>query len=138
MARQPDLLVQSRRSHYKAGDTIKLPTLAHVVADGGGRARGEEEGRAAGIVAARDRFYKGDIAAEMVAFLQKHGAPFDLSDFAEFYARVEEPAQTTYRGYTVYKHGFGSQGPMLLQTLNILEQFDLKAMGHAAPTTCTP
>jgi gamma-glutamyltranspeptidase/glutathione hydrolase len=67
----------------------------------------------------------------MVAFLQEHGAPFELSDFAEFYARIEEPAKTTYRGYTVYKHGFGSQGPVLLQTLNILENFDLRGMGYA-------
>ena len=89
-------------------------------------------GRAAGIVAARDRFYKGDIAREMVAFLQKHDAPFDASDFAEFFARIEEPAKTTYRGYTVYKHGFGSQGPVLLQTLNILENFDLQAMGYGS------
>ena len=91
----------------------------------------KSKGRAAGIVAARDRFYKGDIAREMVAFLQKHDAPFDASDFAEFFARIEEPAKTTYRGYTVYKHGFGSQGPVLLQTLNILENFDLHAMGYA-------
>ena len=70
------------------------------------------KGREAGVVAARDRFYKGDIAREMVAFLQKHGAPFDYSDFAEFYARIEAPASTTYRGYTVYKHAFGSQGPV--------------------------
>ncbi len=90
------------------------------------------KGRAAGIVAARDRFYKGDIAKEMVAFLQKHQAPFDLTDFSEFFARIEPPAQITYRGYTVYKHGFGSQGPMLLQTLNILEQFDLQKMGYGS------
>ncbi len=66
----------------------------------------------------------------MVAFLQKHGAPFDLSDFAEYFARIEEPAQTTYRGYTVYKHSFTSQGPVLLQALNILENFDLRGMRH--------
>jgi len=88
------------------------------------------KGRAAGVVAARDRFYKGDIAREMVAFLQQHQAPFDLSDFADYTARLEEPASTTYRGYTVYKHGFTSQGPVLLQTLNILETFDLAAMKH--------
>ena len=92
----------------------------------------KSKGRGAGIVAARDRFYKGDIAAEMVAFLQKHGAPFDASDFAEYFARIEEPAKITYRGYTVYKHGFGSQGPVLLQALNILENFDLHAMGYAS------
>src|SRR5262249_8771428 len=89
-------------------------------------------GRSAGIIAARDRFYKGDIAREMVAFLRQHGAPFDETDFAEYFARIEEPARTTYRGYTVYKHGFGSQGPVLLQTLNILEQFDLHGMGYGS------
>jgi gamma-glutamyltranspeptidase/glutathione hydrolase len=120
-------------SHYRAGDTIRLPTLARTLTRMLEAERAaKKKGRAAGIVAARDRFYKGDIAKEMVAFLQKHGAPFDLTDFAEFYARIEEPAQTTYRGYTVYKHGFGSQGPMLLQTLNILEHFDLKTMGYAS------
>jgi gamma-glutamyltranspeptidase/glutathione hydrolase len=120
-------------SEYKAGETIRLPSLARtlkrmVEAEKSARSKG----RAAGIVAARDRFYKGDIAREMVAFLKKHGAPFEHEDFAEFYARIEAPASTTYRGYTVYKHGVGSQGPMLLQTLNILETFDLKAMGHAS------
>src|SRR5918993_1973694 len=120
-------------SQYQPGETIKLPSLARTLkkmADAERAAKGR--GRAAGIVAARDRFYKGDIAREMVAFLQKHGAPFDLSDFAEYYARIEEPAKTTYRGYTVYKHGFGSQGPVLLQALNILENFDLQKMGYAS------
>ena len=120
-------------SQYKPGETIKLPALArtlHRMVDAEKAAKAK--GRSAGIIAARDRFYKGDIAAEMVAFLQKHGAPFDASDFAEYYARIEEPAKTTYRGYTVYKHGFGSQGPVLLQALNILENFDLHAMGYAS------
>jgi gamma-glutamyltranspeptidase/glutathione hydrolase len=90
----------------------------------------KSRGRAAGIIAARDRFYKGDIADDMVAFLQKNGAPFDKSDFAEFFAKVEQPAMTNYRGYEVYKHSFGSQGPALLEALNILENFDLKAMGR--------
>src|SRR6185436_18754260 len=85
------------------------------------------------IVAARDRFYKGDIARDMVSFLQAHDAPFDLSDFAEFFAKVEQPSMTTYRGYEVYKHSFGSQGPSLLESLNILENFDLHAMGHNSP-----
>ena len=122
---------QADGTPHEAGDTIAMPTLARtltrmVEAERGAR----RKSRAAGIVAARDRFYKGDIAKEMVAFLQQHQAPFDLSDFAEYFARVEAPASTTYRGYTVYKHGFSSQGPVLLQTLNILEQFDLAAMTH--------
>ena len=120
-------------TQYKAGETIRMPSLARtlrrmVEAERGAR----ERGRVAGIAAARDRFYKGDIAREMVAFLQRYDAPFDVSDFAEYFAKIEEPARTTYRGYTVYKHGFGSQGPVLLQALNILENFDLRAMGYGS------
>ena len=121
-------------SLYAAGENIKLPTLANTLKK---MVEAEQanasSGRAQGIVAARDRFYTGDIAEEMVAFLQEHGAPFDLSDFAEYTATIEEPTHTEYRGYTVYKQGFASQGPVLLQTLNILEQFDLKGMGHNSP-----
>ena len=116
---------------YQAGDTIKLPDLATtlskmVQAERSARRRGRQKA----IAAARDRFYKGDIARDMVAFLRQHGTPFDEKDFAEFFARVEEPASISYRGLTVYKHGFNSQGPALLQSLNILEQFDLQALGH--------
>ena len=118
-------------SMHRAGDMIKLPTLAATLrkmVEAERAAKGT--GRAAGIVAARDRFYKGDIAREMVAFLQKHQTPFDLSDFSAFFAKIEQPSMTTYRGYQVYKHSFGSQGPVLLESLNILEQFDLRAMKH--------
>ena len=120
-------------SQYKAGETVRFPSTARTLQRMVEAERtAQAKGRSAGIVAARDRFYKGDIAHEMVAFLHQHDAPFDASDFADFYARIEEPAKTTYRGYTIYKHGFGSQGPMLLQTLNILEQFDLKKMGYGS------
>jgi gamma-glutamyltranspeptidase/glutathione hydrolase len=116
---------------YQAGETIKLPTLATTFKKMVEAERDHaSNGREAGIIAARDRFYKGDIAEEMVAFLRENGAAYELADFAEFYARIEEPAETTYRGYTVYKQSFNSQGPALLQTLNILENFDLEAMGH--------
>ena len=116
-------------SMYKPGETIKLPSLARTLTLMVEAERAAaSKGRAAGVVAARDRFYKGDIAREMVAFLKQHQAPFELDDFAEFFAKIEEPATTNYRGYQVYKHSFGSQGPVLLETLNILENFDLKSM----------
>ncbi len=118
-------------SMYASGEIIRLPTLANTLNRMVEAERQQSaNGREAGIAAARDRFYKGDIAEEMVAFLQAHGTPFVLDDFAEFYARVEEPVSTTYKRYTVYKQSFNSQGPMLLQTLNILENFDLRRMGH--------
>ena len=116
-------------SMYKPGETIKLPNLAHTLTLMVEAERASAgKGRAAGVAAARDRFYKGDIAQEMVAFLKQHQAPFELDDFSEFFAKIEEPATTNYRGYQIYKHSFGSQGPVLLEALNILENFDLKAM----------
>ncbi|HSC29271.1 MAG TPA: gamma-glutamyltransferase family protein [Vicinamibacterales bacterium] len=117
-------------STYEAGEVIRLPELAATLTKMVEAERAAGGSRAAGLAAARDRFYKGDIAREMVRFLREHGAPFDESDFAEFFARVEEPASVTYRGYTVYKQGFNSQGPALLQALNILENFDLRKAGH--------
>jgi len=123
--------VKADGSPYKAGDTIVMPDLARtLMAMVESERKAGKKGRAAGIAAARDRFYKGDIAQTMVTFLKQHQAPFELADFAEFFARVEEPATTNYRGYDVYKHSFSSQGPVLLETLNILEQFDLKSMHH--------
>ena len=118
-------------SFYQQDDTIRLPALAATLRRLVEAERADStRGREAAIAAARDRFYKGDIAEEIVAFLQAHDQPFELEDFSEFYSRVEEATSTTYRGYTVYKQSFNSQGPVLLQMLNILENFDLAAMGH--------
>lgn len=118
-------------STYQAGETIKLPALANtlkrmVAAESAAAAKG----RAPGIAAARDRFYKGDIAREMVAFLNEKGAPWELDDFASFAVKVEAPLTTNYRGYDVYTQTFNSQGPVLLQALNMLEGADLRAMRH--------
>lgn len=116
---------------YAAGDTITLPDLAATLQKMVDAERtAAASGRVAGVVAARDRFYKGDIAREIVAFLKQHGMPWDDSDFSEFFSRVEPATSVTYRGYQVYKQGFNSQGPSMLQALNILETFDLQAMGH--------
>jgi len=123
--------LKSDGSYYQQGETIRLPELAatlHKLVEAERGASGQ--GREAAIAAARDRFYQGDIAEEMVTFLRQNDQPFELDDFSEFYSRVEEPTSTTYRGYTVYKQSFNSQGPVLLQMLNILENFDLRAMGH--------
>src|SRR5262245_32980337 len=54
-------------------------------------------------------------------------------DLAAYTGKIEEPASAPYRGYTIYKAGFWNQGPSLLQTLRILEGFDLRAMGQGSP-----
>jgi len=122
---------RSNGAYYSPGELIRLPDLANTLTKMVEAERDNaSSGRAAAVAAARDRFYKGDIAEEMVAFLKGHGAPFEMDDFSEFYARIEEPTSTTYKGYTIYKQSFNSQGPMLLQTLNILENFNLRNMGY--------
>ena len=87
------------------------------------------KGREAGLKAARDRFYKGDIAREMARFSEENGGLFRYEDFAGYTAKIEEPVSIQYRGYTVYKNASASQGPAELLALNILEGYDLRKMG---------
>ena len=88
------------------------------------------QGRRAALKAARDRFYKGDIAREMAAFFEENGGLYRYEDFAEYTVKVETPVSVDYRGYSVYKNPSASQGPAELFALNLLEGFDLKALGH--------
>jgi gamma-glutamyltranspeptidase/glutathione hydrolase len=86
-------------------------------------------GRRAALRAARDRFYKGDIARTMARFSEEHGGLFRYEDFAGYEAKVETPVSIDYRGYRVFKNPSASQGPAELFTLKILEGYDLKALG---------
>ena len=89
------------------------------------------EGRAAGITAAHDAFYKGDIAAAIVRHQREHGGLLAAEDLAGFEAAFEPPCRVrVLEGLEVYGCGPWCQGPMLLETLNILDGFDLRAMGH--------
>jgi gamma-glutamyltranspeptidase/glutathione hydrolase len=87
-------------------------------------------GRAAGLQAAREAFYRGAIAQQIVAFCQRQGGLLELDDLATFRTRVETPATVQYRGYEVFKCGPWSQGPVFLQQLRLLEGYDLRALGH--------
>lgn len=87
-------------------------------------------GRRRKLQAARDRFYKGDIADELVAYYVKNGGFLRKEDLAAHKTRVEDPITVNYRGYTICKCDTWTQGPYLCQTLRLLEGFDLKAMGH--------
>lgn len=100
-------------------------------------------GRDAGLQAAHDLFYSGELASEIVQFQENFQCTdangftssglLEVEDFAAFRPAVEEPARTSYRGLEVYKVGFWSQGPVLLQTLNLLEGYDLSSLGHNSP-----
>jgi gamma-glutamyltranspeptidase/glutathione hydrolase len=92
--------------------------------------KGTRNNRHAGLMAARDYFYRGPIARRIGDYMQANGGLIEAGDFAKFAATVGEPVETDYRGYQIYKAGFWTQGPALIETLNMLEGFDLKKMGH--------
>ncbi|HEV8415295.1 MAG TPA: gamma-glutamyltransferase family protein [Bryobacteraceae bacterium] len=117
----------------KRGELVKMPTLANTLrqmAAAESKAKGD---RTAKIRAVHDLFYKGDIAAKLADFLDSNGGLITRDDLAKFHAETDEPRTTTYRGYTISKPGFWSQGPVMIEALNILEGFDLKKMGHNSP-----
>ncbi len=89
--------------------------------------------RADAIQAAYDRFYRGDIAGEIVRGFREDGGLFTREDLASWRVKLEEPLSTTYRGVEVYKLAQWQQGPVMLQALNTLETFDVKAMGYNSP-----
>lgn len=82
------------------------------------------------IYAAYERFYKGDIAQEFVRGCQEQGGLITMEDLANWKVYTEEPVMTTYKDIEVYKLTSWVQGPVMLQALNMLENFDLKAMGY--------
>ncbi len=86
-------------------------------------------GRERAIRAGRDAFYKGDIARRMAAAAQEAGGVLTEADLGGYEGRIEQPVSATYRGLTIYKAGPWNQGPVLLQTLRLLEGFDLTSMG---------
>ena len=82
------------------------------------------------IHAGRDAFYTGDIARRIADADKAAGGVFAYDDLATYHGKIEKPATTNFHGYDVYKAGPWNQGPVLLQTLNILEGVDLKAIGR--------
>ncbi|MES2892910.1 MAG: gamma-glutamyltransferase [Bacteroidota bacterium] len=90
----------------------------------------QKKTRKQAIMAANDRFYKGDIAREFVRGSKEQGGLITMEDLANWKPIEEEPLKVNYKGIDVYKLQQWTQGPMLLQALNILENFDLKKMGY--------
>jgi len=111
--RQPDLLATLRKL---------VDTEAKALTSG--------KDRKAAIYAAYDRFYRGDIAEEIVRSNREGGGLFTMADLDSWQVHIEEPVTTNYKGIDVYKLGTWAQGPVLLQALNILEKVDLRGMGY--------
>jgi gamma-glutamyltranspeptidase/glutathione hydrolase len=117
----------------KAGEVFRQPDLAAtlkklVEAEKAALKKGKS--RKDAIYAAYDRFYKGDIAQELVRGTREEGGLFTMEDLANWKVRIEEPVKTNYKGIDVYKLTTWVQGPAMLQALNILEPMDLKGMGY--------
>jgi gamma-glutamyltranspeptidase/glutathione hydrolase len=125
--------IGEQREAPEAGEIFRQPDLAATLrklVEAEQQALRQRKSRRDAIMAAYDRFYNGDIAQEFVRGLREEGGLVTLEDLASWRVRIEEPVMTSYRGIEVYKLQQWTQGPALLQALNILETFDLKAMGY--------
>jgi gamma-glutamyltranspeptidase / glutathione hydrolase len=116
-----------------AGEIFKqhdlLETLKKMV-DAEQQALKKKKSRKEALYAAYDRFYKGDIATEFVRGVQEQGGLITMQDLANWRVIEEEPLKINYKGIDVYKLNVWTQGPALLQSLNILENFNVKSMGY--------
>jgi len=121
-----------KREAPVAGEIFKqadlLQTLQKLV-DTEQQALKKGKSRKEAIYAAYDRFYKGDIAKEIARGAQEQGGLITEQDLANWKVITEEPTMVNYKGIDVYKMQQWTQGPMMLQALNMLENIDLKAMG---------
>jgi gamma-glutamyltranspeptidase/glutathione hydrolase len=117
----------------EAGEVFRQPDLAATLRK---LVAAEQEALAAGrsrreaLQAAYDRFYRGDIADELVRGVREQGGLITREDLARWKVNLEEPVRTSYEGIDVYKLTVWTQGPVLLQSLNILENMDLRSMGY--------
>ena len=119
-----------------AGEIFKQPDLAATLrklVEAEQQALKQGKSRRQAIMAAYDRFYKGDIAKEFVRGSQEEGGLITLDDLAKWQVHIEEPVTTNYKGIDVYKLNVWTQGPAMLQALNLLENYDLKSMGYNSP-----
>ena len=121
------------REAPRAGEIFRQPDLARTLRQ---LVEAEQQALAAGrsrreaIMAAYERFYRGDIAREFVRGVREQGGLITLDDLARWEVKIEQPLSVDYKGIRVYKLSQWTQGPAMLQALNILENFDLKSMGY--------
>ncbi len=115
------------------GTIFRAPTLAKTLRDLAAAEKKARGSRSKKLQAVRDYFYRGPVARRIGQTSQELGGLMTYEDVAAFKAEIDEPVSGTYRGYTIFKSGFWAQGPVMIQALNILEGYDLKAMGHNSP-----
>ena len=125
-----------------AGTLLTQPGLANTLRDmlppltsppKGGEQGGDAGSRRDGLKYARDAFYRGPIAQRIAAASARVGGIMTADDLAAYRSQYETPVSATFHGYEIHGQDSWTQGPVLMQTLNILERFDLRAMGHNSP-----
>jgi gamma-glutamyltranspeptidase/glutathione hydrolase len=112
------------------GDESWYPALASTIRKLIATEQAANGSRVEKLQAARDRFYKGDIADVFDEWFVANSGFFRKADFEAYETPVEDAVSLEYRGYTVHKCGPWTQGPVLLQSLAILERYDINSMGH--------
>lgn len=127
------------------GDIIYNPDLASMLKSLCEREAAKTE-RVAGIEAAVDEFYRGEVARRIVEFInekpvlddsgKEHTGLLTLEDLAGWSAEIEEPLSLDYKGLTVHKCSSWTQGPVFLQQLSLLAGYDLPALGHYSVEYC--
>jgi len=115
------------------GTIFKMPALAGTLRELAAAEKKQRGPRTKKIQAVRDYFYRGPIARKIAEFSEANGGLIRYDDLKNFKAEIDTPQTTEYRGYTIVKPGFWTQGPVMLQAMNILEGYDLKKMGHNSP-----
>ena len=121
----------NNREVPEAGDTLVQPGLANTMKAMSAAAVSGD--RLAGLQAARDVFYKGSVAKTIIDSSAKVGGILTMDDLGSYEALFGEPVSSTFEGHEILGHDTWTQAPMVQQTLNLLEHFDLKAMGHNSP-----
>ena len=122
----------------EVGEMFRQPNLARTlraIVAAEKAAFAKSHNRVTAIRAGRDAFYKGDIARRIADANKAAGGVFTYDDLASYHGKIEKPTTTNFHGYDVYKAGPWNQGPVLLQTLNILEGVDLQVVPASTPPT---
>ena len=115
------------------GEIVRMPLLVKTLRELAATEKKTHGNRTKKLQAVRDLFYKGSIAKRIGAFSEANEGLITYDDLKNFHADQDDAKTASFHGFEVYKPGFWTQGPVMLEALNLLEAYDLKTMGHNSP-----
>ena len=115
------------------GEIVRMPLLVKTLRELAATEKKTHGNRTKKLQAVRDLFYKGSLAKRIGAFSEANEGLITYDDLKNFHAEQDDAKMASFHGFEVYKPGFWTQGPVMLETLNLLEAYDLKTMGHNSP-----